>query len=67
MTSESTLVVRNTEIDRQALRWLLEPAFTAQRLEQLRQGRLVAQRRFDELGWNVPPLDVSLDSEGEDH
>ena len=66
MTTESTLVVRNTAIDRQALRWLLQPAFTAQRLEQLRQGRLVAQRKFDELGWTVPHPEESPDFEGED-
>lgn len=54
VTETACLVVRNTEIDRQALRWLLEPAFTTLRIELARQQRLIAEGRWEELDGSPP-------------
>lgn len=49
IATSGTLVLRNTEIDRQALRWLLEPAFTTHRIElEAQQRKLLAEHRLSE-------------------
>lgn len=50
LTDEATLVLLNTHLDRQALRWLLEPAFTSMRIAAARKAQASIDHQIERLG-----------------